>query len=352
MTNTRIDLKKYVVGVPDVSANFDIVKVDEVDVASVSLGDHDLVLKAEYLSMDPYMRGRMRDYKGSYFPPFEEGKPLDNFLVARVLKSGSDKFKEGDLVHGFLPWVNTFKFTYKDTELGWPFFKIGTELPPSYYLGVLGMTGLTAWMGLNKICCPKKGETLFVSAASGAVGQVVGQLGKRMGLYVAGCAGSDEKVKLMREKFGYDAAFNYKTNAHDLISAIRSVCPKGVDCYFDNVGGTMLDAVLEVCNHCCRIAACGAISLYNVEDKNSVPGIKNSTHFVFKSIRLQGFIVSDMIRTHGITDAVRDITDGLKDGSITVVEDVAKGGIEEAPKVFCRMLKGDNVGKQILQITA
>lgn len=352
MTNKQVILKKYVVGVPNVEEHFAIIDGENFgDVNAITLGSHELLLKITHLSMDPYLRGRMRDFKGSYFPPFQEGKPIENFSLATVVKSGHAAFSPGDIVHGVFPWANLFKYSFKEEQIGWPFCKVvPSGLPITNYLGVLGMPGLTAWMGLMKICKPKKGETLFVSAGSGAVGQVVSQLGKRLGLRVVGCAGTDEKVALMLEKFGYDAAFNYKTCASDLVGALRTHCPNGIDCYYDNVGGEMLDAVLETCNRYCRIAACGAISLYNVDDKSKLPGLKNTVHLVFKSIQLEGFIVSDMLQKYGIKDALNDLTTGVKDGSIKVIEDIVKAPLDEAPQVFLRMMKGDNVGKQILEV--
>eukprot|EP01057_Protomagalhaensia_wolfi_P001394 Protomagalhaensia_wolfi_Nauph_80__1393@NODE_1836_length_1315_cov_465_467085_g1436_i0_p1_GENE_NODE_1836_length_1315_cov_465_467085_g1436_i0NODE_1836_length_1315_cov_465_467085_g1436_i0_p1_ORF_typecomplete_len355_score77_49ADH_N_2/PF16884_5/1_4e25ADH_N_2/PF16884_5/3_9e03ADH_zinc_N/PF00107_26/1_3e20ADH_zinc_N_2/PF13602_6/1_8e04ADH_zinc_N_2/PF13602_6/0_00017_NODE_1836_length_1315_cov_465_467085_g1436_i01031167 len=342
-------LKQWVVGVPDAEKDFGVITT-EVDMER-ALEARELILEAAFWSMDPYMRGRMREIKPgqSYTDSFTLGAPIDGYLLARVIKSGGPDFKEGDLVHGILPWAE--RFLYKYENIGWPLIKVepAAGVPTSYYLGSLGMPGLTAWMGLHKVCKPKAGETLFVSAGSGAVGQMVGQLGKRLGLYVVGSAGSDEKVRLMKEKFGYDAAFNYKT-CGDMVAALKQHCPKGIDCYYDNVGAETLDAVLVVANRFCRIAACGCISIYNIDETEKIPGLKNTAFFVMKSITLQGFIVGDLIQEFGMAEAIADLNKGVLDGSINVVDDLVKAPISEAPKVYLKMLSGNNVGKQVMEV--
>eukprot|EP01057_Protomagalhaensia_wolfi_P004902 Protomagalhaensia_wolfi_Nauph_80__4901@NODE_514_length_2404_cov_159_522622_g359_i1_p1_GENE_NODE_514_length_2404_cov_159_522622_g359_i1NODE_514_length_2404_cov_159_522622_g359_i1_p1_ORF_typecomplete_len371_score73_26ADH_N_2/PF16884_5/1_2e27ADH_zinc_N/PF00107_26/1_5e20ADH_zinc_N_2/PF13602_6/2_9e05CPSase_sm_chain/PF00988_22/0_14_NODE_514_length_2404_cov_159_522622_g359_i112902366 len=345
----QVTLKQWAKGVPDADRDFEVTTT-EVDIAQ-PLECREMILESVYWSMDPYMRGRMGQIKPgqSYTSSFTLGKPIDGFAIARVLKSGGPDFKEGDLVHGMFPWAEKFFFKYDNAH--WPLYKVAQNpaIPPTYHLGTLGMPGLTAWMGLHRVCQPKNGETLYVSAGSGAVGQVVGQLAKRLGLYVVGSAGSDEKVQLMKERFGYDDAFNYKT-CGDMVETLRKHCTKGIDCYFDNVGAETLDAVLVVANRFCRIAACGAISLYNTEDHSKLPGLKNSAFFVMKSIKLQGFIVSDLIQQYGFHEAITDLNQAVQQQSVKVIEDIVKGPVTDAPKIFLRMLQGSNVGKQCMEI--
>ena len=195
--------------------------------------DKEVLLETMFLSVDPYMRGRMNDAK-SYVPPFEIGKPITGGVIAKVLKSNSVNFKENDIVTGNLPWQQQCIATENDL------IKIDTSIAPaSHYLGILGMPGLTAYFGLMHIGKPKAGETVVVSGAAGAVGIVVGQIAKLQGCRVIGIAGSDEKVKLLKEEFGFDEVINYKTTA-DIKKAIAAVCPKAVDIYYDNVGGEFL----------------------------------------------------------------------------------------------------------------
>eukprot|EP01053_Blabericola_migrator_P002994 Blabericola_migrator_1__2993@NODE_1867_length_3627_cov_346_757865_g1195_i0_p2_GENE_NODE_1867_length_3627_cov_346_757865_g1195_i0NODE_1867_length_3627_cov_346_757865_g1195_i0_p2_ORF_typecomplete_len353_score82_03ADH_N_2/PF16884_5/5_3e24ADH_zinc_N/PF00107_26/1_3e20ADH_zinc_N_2/PF13602_6/5_3e08DUF2855/PF11017_8/0_0014ELFV_dehydrog/PF00208_21/0_18_NODE_1867_length_3627_cov_346_757865_g1195_i0761134 len=344
----QVVLKEHVTaGYPDVDKHFAIAELDIPE--DPKLEPNHIYAQILYIPMDPYIRGRMSGRTDSYVPPIGVNTPLVGFGVAKVLKSNSSALKEGDLFHGYLPWADRCVIPVPPSLPHWPFLKADPALAPELYVGALGMTGMTAYMGLMKICRPKKGETLYVSAGCGAVGQMVAQLGKRMGLYVVGSAGSDEKVNIMKERFGYDDAFNYKT-CGSLIDTLKATCPKGIDCYFDNVGGDMLDCVMAVCNRFCRIAACGAISAYNISSKDEIHGLKNSANIVMKSITIRGFIVSDLIAEFGLQDALDDITAGLQDGSIKPLYDIVKAHLNEAPACFIRMLRGDNVGKQILEV--
>eukprot|EP01055_Gregarina_sp_Pseudo9_P001427 Gregarina_sp_Pseudo_9__1426@NODE_1954_length_1235_cov_25_182274_g1811_i0_p1_GENE_NODE_1954_length_1235_cov_25_182274_g1811_i0NODE_1954_length_1235_cov_25_182274_g1811_i0_p1_ORF_typecomplete_len360_score64_31ADH_N_2/PF16884_5/3_3e24ADH_zinc_N/PF00107_26/8_1e24ADH_zinc_N_2/PF13602_6/2_6e08PSI_PSAK/PF01241_18/0_0096PSI_PSAK/PF01241_18/4_7e03_NODE_1954_length_1235_cov_25_182274_g1811_i0801159 len=357
MTNYEVVLDRYVNGFPNVTDDFKCVATEDFTgwendegETNVKLEPSEILLQTEYVSMDPYMRGRMSFRKDSYVPSFELKQPIAGFTVARVLKSGCIGFDKDELVCGIFPWKDRFVFDLESNQAGYGIKRLPSPspAPPSTFLGALGMPGLTAWLGLHKLCRPKKGETLFVSAASGAVGQLVGQLGKRLGLTVIGSVGSEEKAKLAKEKFGYDEVFNYKT-CNNIEEELRKLCPRGIDCYFDNVGGSMLDAVLEVCNRFCRIAACGAISLYNVPASQQYD-LKNSTAFVRKSITLEGFIVSNLIQKYGTNEAIADLLEAVSENQLNLVEDIVEGPISEAPAVFIRMLKGENVGKQILKV--
>jgi len=289
-----------------------------------------------FMSLDPYMRGRMTARK-SYIAGFPLGEVLQAGVVGRIAKSRNPKFAEGDHVFGMLGWE---EWSLSD---GKGMRKVDPAVGPlSWHLGVLGMPGMTAWVGLNVIGAPQAGETIYVSAASGAVGQLVGQLAKLKDMHVAGSAGDDAKVAYLKE-IGYDAAFNYKT-AGPLREALKAACPKGIDIYFENVGGEMLDAVLGQINARARIVACGMISQYNATEPY---GVKNLMALVASRARIQGFIVSD--HADRFKDFASEVTALLKGGRLKYREDVTKG-IENAPRAFVGMLKGENFGKAVVQI--
>ena len=250
MNTQQIVLASRPIGLPTLQ-NFETTNVSLSDIK-----EHEMLLEAMYFSVDPYMRGRMNDAK-SYAPPFEIGHPITGGVVAKVLKSNSASFKEHDIVSGNLPWQQHCIAA----EAG--ILKIDTlTAPASYFLGILGMPGLTAYFGLMHIGRPIAGETVVVSGAAGAVGIVVGQIAKLQGCRVIGIAGSDEKVKLLKEEFGFDEGINYKT-CGNLSKAIADACIKGVDIYYDNVGGEISDAVISQINFKARIVLCGQIALYN-----------------------------------------------------------------------------------------
>lgn len=316
---------------PVEESNFNIVESD-----IPKPGGGEVLVKNLWLSLDPYMRGRMTSRK-SYIPGFQLGEVLQAGVVGRIAKSRNPKFAEGDYVFGMLGWE---EWSLSD---GKGMRKVDPSLGPlSWHLGVLGMPGMTAWVGLNLIGEPKAGETIYVSAASGAVGQLVGQLAKLKELYVAGSAGDDAKVAYLKE-IGYDAAFNYKT-AGPLREALAAACPKGIDIYFENVGGEMLDAVLGHINLRARIVACGMISQYNATDPY---GVKNLMSLVVNRAKIQGFIVSD--HADRFKEFATEVSGLLKSGRLKYREHVTKG-IENAPAAFVGMLKGENFGKAVVQI--
>ncbi|KAJ3327970.1 hypothetical protein HDU76_010810 [Blyttiomyces sp. JEL0837] len=308
----------------------------------VELGEKGVVLKTLYFSLDPYLRGRMAVGRASYVASFTLGQPMSSGGVGEVVKSANPDYPVGTVVLGSLTWESYV--TVQDPAKV-QLRKIDTSLgvPLSYYLGILGMPGLTAYAGLLKIGQPKKGETLYVSAASGAVGMVVCQIGKILGLRVVGSAGSDDKVDFLREVVKVDAAFNYQT-VEDIGKALDETCPNGIDIYFENVGGEMLDAVLVRMNNFGRIPVCGMISQYN----GAGYGIKNAMSIIGKRLLLQGFIVSDYA-AEMTADFVKDVGGWIKSGELQYKEDVSEG-LASIPEALVGLFKGSNFGKAIIKV--
>ncbi|GMJ01648.1 hypothetical protein like AT5G16990 [Hibiscus trionum] len=299
-----------------------------------------ILVKNLYLSCDPYMRNRLKKLQGSYVASFQIGSPINGYGVAKVVDSTHSGYKKGDLIWGITGWEEYTLITAPDT-----LFKIQhTDVPLTYYTGLLGMAGMTAYAGFYEICSPKKGEYVYVSAASGAVGQLVGQFAKLLGCYVVGSAGSKEKVDLLKNKFGFDAAFNYKEEP-DLDAALKRCFPEGIDIYFENVGGKMLDAVLANMRVHGRIAACGMISQYN---KEQLDAVHNLIYIIPKRIRMQGFLVTDFY--HLYPKYLETIIPHIKEGKITYVEDKAEG-LESAPAALIGLFTGRNVGKQLVVVS-
>lgn len=301
-------------------------------------GDGEVLVRNLFMSVDPYMRGRMNDVK-SYIPPFQLGEVLQAGVVGEVVSSQYDELSKGDYVTGMLGWEN---YSIADG-------RTLRKLPPgkaplSWHLGILGMPGMTAYVGLTQIADAKSGEHLFVSAASGAVGSVVGQLGKILGCRVAGSAGSDEKVALLKEEFGYDAAFNYKSS-DSLLQSVQEVCPQGVDVLFENVGGEQMEAVLWCMRDFGRIALCGMIADYNAEEPP--PGPRGMMLMVGRRITMRGFIVTD--HPEACEEYVGKAIRWVADGKLKYRETIAEG-VENAPQAFIDLLKGGKTGKQIVQL--
>ena len=303
-------------------------------------GSGEVLVRNVYMSVDPYMRGRMNDTK-SYVPSFKIGEVLQAGVVGQVSESKNAEFAEGDYVVGMLGWEN---YSLSD---GTQIRKIDPGgAPLSWHLGILGMPGMTAWVGLHTIAGIQPGESVFVTAASGAVGSVAGQLAKLHGCHVAGCAGSDDKVALMTESFGYDAAFNYR-DSKSLPASVSTACPEGIDVGFENVGGAIFEAVLWNMRDFGRIALCGMISNYN--DEKLQPGPRGMTVIVVRRLRIQGFIVTD--HADACKEYVARATTWLREGKLHYRETIAEG-IENAPGAFIDMLKGGNTGKQIVQLAS
>jgi len=296
-----------------------------------------VLLKALYVSVDPYMRGRMSDAK-SYIPPFEVGQPINGGVVAEVVESQHPDLPVGTVVTGNLPWQ---EYSLSD---GKGLTTVATDGPPiSYYLGILGMPGLTAYFGLLDICRPKSGDTVVVSGAAGAVGSIVGQLAKIKGARVVGTAGSDEKVAYLKE-LGFDEAINYKTTP-DIAQALADACPDGVDCYFDNVGGEITDAVYDLLNTHARIALCGQISTYNAEE--TPVGPRPEGKLLKTSSMLQGFIVSNYAKR--FPEGVRELTQWVEQGKLTFEETITDG-FDQIPAAFLGLFAGENTGKALVKV--
>ena len=296
----------------------------------------EFVVKNNWLSLDPYMRGRMADGK-SYAKPVEIGEVMAGGTVGKIIKSKNPEFAEGEYVVGRLGWQSFSKSTGDGISRIDP-----TLVPIQNYLGVCGMPGATAWIGLFEICQPKPGETVLVSAATGAVGSVVAQLAKISGCRVVGIAGGPDKCNYAKEEIGYHACVDYKANK--LLENLELACPKGVDCSFENVGGEIMDTVMHVLNPFSRIALCGLISGYNSTEPY---GMKMIRSILFNRIKMQGFIVTDRIDLY--QKAVRNLVHWVSIGKIKYRETITEG-IENAPSAFIGMLKGKNLGKQLVKI--
>lgn len=331
MTTQQIVLASRPTGLPT-SEDF---RMEDAQIPEIKAGE--ILLKGLFYSVDPYMRGRMNDAK-SYAAPYEIDKPIYGSVVAKVVESKSDQFEPGDVVTGKFPWKKDFVVTEKEAR------KIDTSIAPaSSYLGVLGMTGLTAYFGLMHIGKPKAGETVVVSGAAGAVGMVVGQLAKIQGCRVVGIAGTDEKTELLKTEFGFDEAINYKTTP-DMNKAIAAACPKGVDVYFDNVGGEISDAVIKNINFHARIPLCGQISLYNNTETPMGPRLQPM--LLTRSVLMQGFIIGNF--QDKFPEGIQHLTQWLKEGKIKGTETIEQG-FENLPKALLGLFKGENTGKMIVE---
>jgi NADPH-dependent curcumin reductase CurA len=332
MTRAReVRLAARPVGEPKPS-DFELVEVPVPEPA-----EGELLVRNLVMSVDPYMRGRMNDAK-SYVPPFQVGAALEGGAVGEVVESTVDSHKPGDLVlHGF---------GWRDYAVGpASAFRVvdGAIAPPSAYLGVLGMPGLTAYAGLFDVAHLKEGETVFVSGAAGAVGSIVGQLAKLRGARVIGSAGSAEKVRWLVQDLGFDAAFNYRDAP--VSDQLRTFAPEGIDVYFDNVGGDHLEAAISSLNVHGRAAICGMISQYN--NTEAQPGPRNLTMLVQKRLTLRGFLVSD--HGHLMPEFLREVPPAVADGRVKMRETVVDG-LENAAAAFIGLLRGDNTGKMVVRI--
>nr|XP_010930288.1 2-alkenal reductase (NADP(+)-dependent) [Elaeis guineensis] len=338
MATKKVIFKDYITGLPKES-DMEIVTANTVQL-KVPEGSTAVIVKNLYLSCDPYMRACMTKHdEPSYFADYVPGSVITGYGVGKVLDSSHPDFKVGDFVWGMTRWEEYSLITATEN-----LFKIKyTDVPLSYYTGLLGMPGFTAYVGFHKISSPKKGEYVFVSAASGAVGHLVGQFAKLMGCYVVGSAGSDEKVNLLKNKFGFDEAFNYKKEP-DLNAALKRCFPEGIDIYFENVGGPMLDAALCNMRNHGRITMCGMISQYNLEKPE---GVHNLFYLIRNCVRMEGFHVASFYpQYHQFEDL---IVQYIKDGKITYVEDTAEG-LERAPAALAGLFTGRNIGKQLVVV--
>jgi len=331
-TTKTINLKNRPVGKPTLS-DFEFT-TSEIP----ALQDGEVLLSTRYVSVDPYLRGRMSDAP-SYIEPFQVGKPMASGIIAEVIESKHNDFKAGDFVSGMMPWKETQ--VLKTDGL----IKVDPDKAPlSAYLGILGMTGLTAYFGLTDIGKPKKGETLLISGAAGAVGSVVGQIGKILGLRVVGIAGSDEKIEMLTSDFGFDAGINYNTT-DNMVKGIGQACPDGVDVYFDNVGGEISDAVLFNINKFSRTINCGAIAVYN--NTEAPKGISPQPFLVKNSASMQGFIIFDYVERH--PEGIKQLAEWLQQDKLKYTETIREG-FDNIPQAFMDLFEGKNKGKMVVKV--
>ena len=331
-TGREIRLRRRPHGMPT-EEDFELV---EVPVRAPEEGE--VLVRNLYMSVDPYMRGRMMD-RESYVAPFEVGQVLDGGAVGQVVESRGGPLQAGDHVLGMMGWRE-----YHLTR-GGDLMKVDPAgVPLQAYLGPLGMPGLTAYVGLLDVGQAREGQTVFVSAASGAVGGVVCQIARIRGCRVVGSAGSDEKVAWLREEAGVDAAFNYR-NADDLSATLREHCPAGIDVYFDNVGGEHLEAALASMNPHGRLVLCGMISQYNATEAPRGPS--NLVNVVTKRLTVRGFIVSDHFERLGSFQ--EEVGGWIREGRIQWRETVVEG-LENAPSAFIGLFRGANIGKMLVRL--
>lgn len=331
LKNRQINLISRPNGMPD-SSNFKLV---DAPVPMPSEGE--VLIKTLYLTVDPYMRGRMND-RASYIAPFELNQPPTGGVVGQVVESKFPALKPGDTVLGFLPWADYARAKGDTLQ------KLDPSLGPvSTALGVLGMPGMTAYFGLLDIGNPKAGETVVVSGAAGAVGMLVGQIAKLKGCRVVGIAGGDDKTNYLTHELGFDAAVDYKKG--DYNAALKQACPKGVDVYFDNVGGEITDHVLALINSHARMVICGQISMYN-KDKPDV-GPRSWWALLTKSALAKGFIVSEYQSRY--PEGIAQMAQWIKEGKVKYRENVIQG-LENTPQAFIGLFKGENIGKQLVKV--
>ncbi|MES2511487.1 MAG: NADP-dependent oxidoreductase [Pseudomonadota bacterium] len=319
------------------TANFKLTSSD-----TPALQEGQVLVKHHFLSLDPYMRGRMNDSK-SYAVPQALGQVMGGGTAGEVLESRSPKFAVGDMVVGMGGWQQYGVFNVNQPGA---LRKVDTtHVPLSHYLGAVGMPGVTAWYGLIKIIEPQAGQTVVVSAATGAVGSTVGALAKARGARAVGIAGGADKCKYAVDELGFDACIDYKqhTSAASLSAALKEACPSGVDGYFENVGGMVLDAVLPRMNDFGRIAVCGMIAGY---DGKPVP-LANPAAILISRLKVQGFIVSEHMEVW--PEALKELGTLVGTGKLRPRESVAQG-LEAAPEAFLGLLKGKNFGKQLVKL--
>lgn len=330
--NRQIVLANRPKGMPD-EETFHFIEQD-----TKELEEGEVLLRTLYVSVDPYMRGRMQDAE-SYIEPFQLGKVIEGGSIGEVIESKSENFQQGDIAIGMFGWQT--HYVAKEKEIR----KIDPSLAPiTTHLGILGMTGLTAYFGLLDIGKPKEGETVVVSGAAGAVGSVVGQIAKIKGARVVGIAGSEDKISFLKDQLQFDEAVNYKTAA-DLKEAIGQACPDGVDVYFDNVGGEVTDAVLTKLNRYARIPVCGAISSYNLESVDLGPRVQ--TTLIKKSALMQGFTVGNF--SNRFHEGATQLGKWLQEGKLKYQETIDEG-FENIPNAFLDLFKGNNTGKLLVKV--
>ncbi|MGL3987275.1 NADP-dependent oxidoreductase [Bacillus paralicheniformis] len=334
MSQKQIELARRPQGIPVM----DDFRIKETEIPEAKNGE--VLVKTLYVSVDPYMRGRMQDTK-SYVEPFPLDKVITGGVIGEVISAKGDKLKKGDIVLGRLGWQEYSAVREDNLQ------KIDPSLAPvTAFLGILGMTGLTAYFGLLDIGQPKAGETVVVSGAAGAVGSAVGQIAKIKGARVVGIAGSDEKTAYLKEKLGFDEAINYKTT-ENMALALEQACPDSVDVYFDNVGGTISDAVFPLLNKFARIPVCGAISSYNVKSAEDDMGPRVQTALIKTSALMKGFVVNDY--RDRFPEGTKQLAEWVKSGQLQYEETITEG-FERIPEAFLGLFEGKNLGKQLIKV--
>ncbi|KAK6781192.1 hypothetical protein RDI58_023376 [Solanum bulbocastanum] len=342
--NKYVTIKTNINGAPK-ETNFEI-KVENVSFITESESESkDVVVKNLFVSIDPYQINRMKSQSSSqgtisFASAITPGESIDSYGVGRILFSHRPDFKKGDLVAGLLTWGE-----YSIVKEGSLLNKLDPIMgfPLSYHVGVLGFSGLTAYGGFFEVCKPKPGEKVFVSAASGSIGHLVGQYAKLLGCYVVGSAGSQEKVSFLKERLGFDDAFNYKQET-DLKSALKRCFPQGIDVYFDNVGGRMLEAAVANMNSCGRVAVCGVISEYTSATTRAAPEMLD---IIYKRITIKGFLAADLMNVYA--EFLSKTVEYLKSGKLKTIEDVSRG-VESIPSAFIGLFNGENIGKKIVKV--
>ncbi|MHA6259900.1 NADP-dependent oxidoreductase [Sporosarcina sp. CAU 1771] len=330
-TQQEIHLANRPVGMPS-AADFEFKELP-----IPNLKDKEVLVRTLYVSVDPYMRGRMQDRK-SYIPPFVLNEAITGGVVGEVIESKSDAFQPGDVVLGNLKWAEYTAASEKEIR------KVDPAVAPiSTHLGILGMPGLTAYFGLLDIGKPQEGETVVVSGAAGAVGSIVGQIAKLKGAKVVGIAGTDEKIAYLKEELGFDAAVNYKKD--NFKTELTKALPNGVDVYFDNVGGDVTDAVFGLLNKHARIPLCGAISSYNMEGQDMGPRIQSA--MIKTSALMKGFTIGDYAAD--FNTAATDLGKWVSEGKLKYEETIVEG-FENIPEAFLGLFKGTNLGKQLVKV--
>jgi NADPH-dependent curcumin reductase CurA len=327
----------YFVKRPEGEPDLDSFELRETELPEARFGE--LLVRVRYLSVDPYMRGRMRDSE-SYADPWALGEVLEGGIVGEVVESNSDEYEPGDIVTGPGTWAD---YSVVDAEAVLPVDPTVAPLPA--HLGVLGMPGRTAYFGLLDVGDPAPGETVVVSGAAGAVGSTVGQIAKLNGCRVVGFAGSDEKISWLTDDLGFDAGINYK-EADDLRAALDDAALEGVDVYFDNVGGRITDAVFTKLNVDARVAVCGQIAHYN--DEGIPTGPRKLPTLIPSRATVQGFLVSDY--SPRFRAATEQLAKWVAAGKLDHRESV-ETGLENAPEAFLGLFAGDNIGKQVVAVT-
>jgi len=332
ITNRQILLARRPKGFPE-DADFELVETPLEDPA-----EGEFLAQSLFLSVDPYMRGRMND-AASYADPVGIGERMVGQVVARVVKSRNPRFGEGAIVAGMFGWQ---EYAISD---GTAVRQINPDQAPvSTALHVLGMPGLTAYFGLLEVCRLQQGDTVVVSGAAGAVGSTVGQLARIKGCRVIGTAGSEEKIDYITGDLGFDGGLNYKST-EEYGPLLRELCPDGVDVYFDNVGGPMTDAIFPLLNIGARVGICGQISQYNLTEAEQGPRLL--WHLIVKRARVEGFLVTDFVER--FREAIPQLTEWVVGGQIAYRERITEG-LENAPRAFLEMMQGANIGKQLVKI--